>query len=81
MFLRNIRGQDLLASGNNLAAAKASEGKGATFGDQEAVGGDTQRGTLVEAAPGTPLKVVEPQFLLEFQKVAFDTPMQLGQPD
>jgi hypothetical protein len=64
-----------------LAANMASGGKSAAFGDQEAVSGDTKRGMMVEAAPGTALEMVESEFLLEFKKIALDSPTQLGSPD
>jgi hypothetical protein len=64
-----------------LAAAAASGGKSAAFGDQEAVGGDAQGPMMMEAAPGTALEMIEPQFLLEFLAVALDAPAQLGSPD
>src|SRR5215469_13224137 len=61
-----------------LAAEIASRGKSAAFGDQEAIGGNTKRGMMMKAAPGTALEVVKPQFLLEFLEVALDSPAQLG---
>src|SRR5215472_7725500 len=63
------------------AAEVASGGKNAAFGDQEAVGGNTKRGMMMEATPGTALEMVKPQLLLEFLEVALDSPAQLGGPD
>ncbi|ERR1035437_1691028 len=62
-------------------AAEADTGEKPAFGDQEAVGGNAERGMMVESAPGTALEVVEPQLLLEFQEVTLDSPAQLGNPD
>src|SRR6185312_17523690 len=36
---------------------------------------------MMEAAPAAPLEVPEPDLLLEFKIVTFDTPAQLGQVD
>src|SRR5215472_3217207 len=63
------------------AAAIASGGKSAAFGDQEAVGGNAQGRMMVKAAPGTALEVIEPQFLLEFLEVTLNSPAQLGGSD
>ena len=63
------------------AVEVASGGKSTAFGDQKAIGGDTERGMMVEDAPGTALEVVESQFLLEFLEVALNAPAQLGSPD
>jgi len=51
------------------------------LGDQEPVGGDAQRGVVVEAAPTAPLVVPEAEFLLQFLVVALDPPAQLGAVD
>src|SRR5260221_3586105 len=51
------------------------------LGDQESVGRDAQRGVVVEAAPSTALEVAEPDLLLEFLIVTFDTPPQLCEVD
>src|SRR5260221_12754011 len=51
------------------------------LGDQESVGCDAQRGVVVEAAPSTALEVAEPDLLLEFLIVTFDTPPQLCEVD
>jgi hypothetical protein len=38
---------------------------GASFGDQEAIGGDMERGVAVESAPPAPFIIAEAEFLLE----------------
>src|SRR5215469_11228880 len=78
---RGTAGPEVARRAEALAAARASGGKSAAFGDQEAVGGNAERGMMMEAAPGTALEVVKPQFLLEFLEVALDSPAQLGRPD
>lgn len=45
------------------------------------MGGDAQRGMVVEAAPSASLEVSEPDLLLELLIVAFDPPAQLGEFD
>jgi hypothetical protein len=52
-------------------------GKGAAFGDQEAVGGDTKCGVVVEAAPPAPFVVTKAKLLFEFLIIALDPPAQL----
>src|SRR5258705_783765 len=47
----------------------------------ESVGGDAQRGLVVEAPPSAPLEVAEPDLLLELLIVALDAPAQLGDID
>src|SRR5580698_2198735 len=39
-------------------------GDGASFGDQKAVGGNTESGMVVEAAPPAPFIITKPEFLL-----------------
>jgi hypothetical protein len=56
-------------------------GKGAAFGDQKAVGGNTERSMVVKAAPPAPFIIAEAQFLLEFLVIALDPPAQFGQVD
>ena len=46
------------------------EGDRLPLGDQESVGGDAQRGVMVEAAPSAPFIMAEPDLLLEFLIVA-----------
>ena len=40
-------------------------GKGASFGNQKAVGGDTECGMVVKAAPPAPFIIAEAEFLLQ----------------
>src|ERR1700758_5372925 len=54
-------------------------GGGASFGDQEAIGGDAQCGVMVEAAPPAPFIIAEAEFLLELLIIALDPPSQLCQ--
>src|SRR5215472_17462913 len=78
---RGTAGFEVVRRAEVLAAARACGGKSAAFGDQEAIGGNAERGMMMEAAPETALEVVKPQFLLEFLEVALDSPAQLGRPD
>src|ERR1700756_88644 len=56
-------------------------GDGASFSDQEAIGGDAQCGVMVEAAPPAPFIIAEAEFLLELLIIALDPPSQLCQID
>ena len=56
-------------------------GKGASFGDQKAVCGNTEGGMVVEASPPAPFIVAETEFLLQLLVVALDPPSQLGDID
>ncbi len=49
-------------------------GKSSAFAEQEAVGGDAQRGVMVEATPAASLVVAQPELLLEVLVVALDPP-------
>src|SRR6516225_1055114 len=40
-------------------------GEGAAFGDQKAVGGDTECGVVMEAAPAAPFIITQAELLLE----------------
>ena len=51
------------------------------LGDQESVGGDAQRGVVMEAAPSAAFEMPEPDLLLELLIVALDAPAQLGEVD
>ena len=68
--LREQRGATSCRGGNRLP-----------LGSQEAVGGDAQRGVMMEATPAAPFIVAEPDLLLEFLIVALDAPAQLGEID
>src|ERR1700731_1317521 len=52
-------------------------GDGASFGDQKAVGGNTESGMVVEAAPPAPFIIPKPEFLLQLLIIALDPPSQL----
>src|SRR3981189_2835758 len=52
-------------------------GDGAAFGDQKAIGGNTEGGMMVEPAPPAPLIITKPEFLLQLLIIALDTPSQL----
>ena len=53
-------------------------GKSSAFAEQETVGGDAQRGVMVEATPAAPLVVSQPKFLLEVLVIPLNPPAQLG---
>jgi len=46
--------------------------------EEEGVGGDTQRGVVMKAAPTATLKVAEAEFLFELLVIALDAPAQFG---
>src|SRR5712672_1908812 len=48
------------------------------LGDQKGVGGDAQRGMVVEAAPSPPFIVADPYFLFQIQIIALDAPAEFG---
>jgi hypothetical protein len=52
-------------------------GKGAAFGDQDAVGGDPERRVMVEAAPAAPFVIAKAKLLI----IALDPPAQFGDVD
>ena len=54
--------------------AAAFGGKRQSFGDQEAISGDAQGSVVMETAPATAFVVAKPEFLFEFEIVAFDPP-------
>src|SRR5512134_3468758 len=56
-------------------------GEKASLGDEEAIGGDAQRGVVVKASPAAALVVAEAEFLLEFLIVTLDPPAPLGRGD
>ena len=58
---------------------RSTGGNRLPLGDQESVGGDAQRGVVVEAAPSSALEMPKPNLLLEFLIVALDPPAQLGE--
>ena len=59
--------------------ASSPEGEGRRVGDQEAIGGDTECGVVVEAAPPTPFIIAKAQVLLEILIIALD-PLARRQP-
>src|ERR1035441_10110506 len=60
---------------------RSTGGNRLPLGDQESIGGDAQRGMVVEAAPSSPFEMSQPDLLLEFLIVALDAPAQLGDVD
>ena len=59
------------------AASHPEGGKGSPLGDQEAVGGDAQRGVVVKTSPASPFIVAEADLLLQVLIITLDTPPQL----
>ena len=51
------------------------------LGNQKPIGGDAQRGVVVEAAPSTAFEMAKSDFLLELLIIALDAPAQLGEVD
>ncbi len=79
----------------NLGEAQAAGVRGADFSlfavcgvvlvaqalsDEEAVGGDSEAGVMVEAPPASALVVPEPQILLEVLVITLDAPSQVRYP-
>ena len=56
-------------------------GKGASLGDQGAIGGDAERRVMMEAAPAASLVMPEAEFLFQVLVIALDPPAQLDQID
>src|SRR5271170_50484 len=54
-------------------------GKTAPLRHQEAIGGDTESGVVVKAAPAAPFEVPQAEFLFQFLVIAFDDPALFGQ--
>src|ERR1700747_25638 len=67
---RQLRGETLCGGG-----------KGASFGDQKTVCGNTEGSMVVETAPPAPFIIAEAEFLLQLLVVALDPPSQLGEID
>ena len=53
-------------------------GKPAPLGDQKTVSRNAQRGVVMEPAPAPPLKVAQPDLLLELLIIPLNPPAQLG---
>ena len=51
------------------------------FNGDEAIGCDAQRAMMVESSPTSPLKMIKPKLVLEFQVIMFDAPTQFVQSD
>ena len=49
------------------------------LGDQKSVGGDAQRGVVVEAAPASSFEMSEPDLLFELLIIALDTPTEFSE--
>ena len=56
---RGTAGSEVARRAEALAAARASGGKSAAFGDQEAVGANAERGMMMEAAPTSAFELPE----------------------
>ena len=63
------------------APAGCRGGNRLPLGDQEAVGGDAERGVVVKASPAPALVIAKPKLLLEFTIVPLDPPAQFGDID
>ena len=61
--------------------AMSAGGKKKPLAHQKAVGRDTERGMVMEAAPAAALEMAEPDLLLQLPIVALDAPAQLDQLD
>src|SRR6266478_4694534 len=66
-----------MAGPESCEEKRGPEGDGAAFGDQKAVGGNTECGMVVEAAPPAPFIITEAEFLLQLLIIALDPPSQL----
>src|SRR5215208_7859723 len=62
------------AANLSVAAPAAEGGKPRPLGDQEGIGGDAQRGMMMEATPAASLVVPEAEFLFQLLVIAFDAP-------
>ena len=58
---------------------RSSGGNPLPLGDQKSVGGDAQRGVVVEAAPASSFEMSEPDLLFEFLIIALDTPTEFSE--
>src|SRR5271157_5947198 len=67
--------------GNILVERFAEGGNRRPLGNQKPIGGDAQRGVVVEAAPSTAFEMSKSDFLLELLIIALDAPAQLGEVD
>src|SRR5271163_4707760 len=59
-----------------FAAPGSCGGKGRSLADQESIGGDAERGVVMESSPASSFEMGEAEFALEFLIVAFDAPAQ-----
>jgi hypothetical protein len=66
------------AKGQALCIAMGQRGGGRSLLDQESVGGDAERGVVMESSPASSLEMGETEFALEFPLVAFDPLAQFG---
>src|SRR5580700_7630817 len=64
-------------SGGRRGERRSGGGGGASFGDQKAVGSNTEGGMVVEAAPPAPFIITKPELLLQLLIIALDPPSQL----
>ena len=56
------------------AATRLRGGKSGPLCDEESVGCNAKCGVVVKTSPTPPLEMAEPDFLLQFEIVAFDAP-------
>ena len=54
-------------------------GKTAPFGNQKAVGSNTQSGVMMKPPPAASFKVSQAEFLFQFLVIAFDNPAVFGE--
>src|SRR3954465_8031481 len=68
IILENARRREFIGTAGRWG------GKPRPLGDQEGIGGDTQGGVMVEAAPAASLVVSKAQFLFQLLVIALDPP-------
>ena len=56
------------------AATRLRGGKSGPLGDEEPVGCNAKRSVVVKTSPTPALEMTEPDFLLQFEIIAFDAP-------
>jgi len=64
-----------------LAKQAGRGGKSRSFADQEAVGGDAERGMMLESPPASPLVMGEAEFGFELLIIALDAPAEIDDID
>ena len=56
------------------AAARLRGGKSGSLCDEETVGCNAECGVVVKTSPTPPFEMAKPDFLLQFEIIAFDAP-------